>query len=234
MQDVAATKVTVDVWSFSLDQPIDTLPDWLPEADRQRVGRMGTPLLRSRMAITRVALRQVLANYTHLPPEAVPIVVNAHGWPHLDPTRAELGQLWFNLTHADDRMLLAISRDTPLGIDLERLNRKVDPDKLADMVMNPADLAWLDQQSERLEGFMQLWTAKESVLKLWGTGLQIPAPLVQVDWDGRRATIDLSAKHHPGSIAQITSIPLESPWTAHLASVERPTQVEFIEGAVEI
>lgn len=77
--------------------------------------------------------------------------------------------LEFSLTHTKTMAFCALSSHV-VGIDAETV-RPVLP-RVLERTMNPAELAWIDEQPDRDRAFLQLWTAKEAWVKLTGTGLQ--------------------------------------------------------------
>lgn len=80
----------------------------------------------------------------------------------------------FNLSHSGPRALLAFARKLPLGIDLERIERRVDPDEIARRFFDAGEadaLGRLPSAEARRQAFLQLWTRKEAVLKALGRGL---------------------------------------------------------------
>ena len=79
----------------------------------------------------------------------------------------------FNLSHSGPRALLAFARRQPLGVDLERIERRVDPDEIARRFFEAGEaeaLGRLPVEARRL-AFLRLWTRKEAVLKAQGRGL---------------------------------------------------------------
>ena len=80
--------------------------------------------------------------------------------------------LFFNLSHAKDVIVLAVSRDFDLGVDVEDGNRRVDL-AIADRFFSPREQAQLkalprDIQSKK---FLELWTLKEAYAKAVGEGI---------------------------------------------------------------
>ena len=212
------TKSEIDVWRIDLDAcPCADQFAWLPADDQLRVTRMGTERLRTRMAATRMALRLILSQYLQTPPAKIAISLTPLGYPFLTP-QPSVPNTWFNLTHAEGRMMLAVSSEQAVGIDLEYIHRRVEPEKLAPIVLTDNELGWLQSQPDQLVAFLQIWTAKEAALKLWGTGLQIPAKLVSLDWDRGTACVSLDAKYHAGSSCHLSSIETNRDWLAHLAT----------------
>ncbi|WP_266168652.1 4'-phosphopantetheinyl transferase family protein [Dyella subtropica] len=81
--------------------------------------------------------------------------------------------LHFNWSHSSDQALFAIARGVEPGVDLERLRERPRALAIAERYFSAdeaAVLAALDA-SARDAAFLQLWTAKEAVLKATGRGL---------------------------------------------------------------
>lgn len=117
---------------------------------------------RIRFASARAALRRLLAERVGISPDRLSILITASGKPYL-PQHSEIQ---FNLSHAGNFALIAISSDGKVGIDIERCNRDVTG--LSDYVLSPLERAkacWSDKR------FIDLWVAKEAVLKALGLGI---------------------------------------------------------------
>jgi 4'-phosphopantetheinyl transferase len=92
-----------------------------------------------------------------------------HGKPYLVPH----GTLEFNLSHSAGGLLIGISRQQALGVDVERLTRVRPALELAQRFFHPeeaAALAALDRDG-RQRAFLQLWSCKEAVVKALGRGI---------------------------------------------------------------
>lgn len=91
--------------------------------------------------------------------------------------------LHFNLSHSGYYVACATDR-RPVGIDLEQ-RRPLRP-ALAQRVCNAAELAFLSPEG-RLDStrFLQVWTAKEALLKYHGTGLRTDPRQVCVVQNGQ-------------------------------------------------
>ena len=77
------------------------------------------------------------------------------------------GGLEFNLSHSGEWCLLAVSGDSPVGVDIEE--PKESSLQVAGSVYTEAELHWMEEAP--LERFHRLWTWKESVMKALGLGL---------------------------------------------------------------
>ncbi len=90
---------------------------------------------------------------------------NAYGKPYLPASP----HVHFNLSHCACAAACAIS-SFPIGIDVETI-RPVE-DKLLRFVADDMEYAQVQAAADKARAFFQLWTAKESLLKLQGTGLR--------------------------------------------------------------
>lgn len=119
----------------------------------------------------RAPLLSVLGAYLGIDAEQIALTTGEHGRPALAP---DLDQsLGFNWSHSGNHALIAIGRHITPGIDVERVRER--PRALAiaqrffcaDEVVSLAGLP----PADRALAFLELWTAKEAVLKALGRGL---------------------------------------------------------------
>lgn len=87
------------------------------------------------------------------------IAVNDFGKPYLKSKK-----FWFNLTHTTGYAAIAISPDNEVGLDIERLDRKIDYKAL---IMSRFNLQ-LYSHSKTNEEFIKQWAIKESAIKCYG------------------------------------------------------------------
>jgi 4'-phosphopantetheinyl transferase len=93
------------------------------------------------------------------------IVYNENGKPLLP------GGPWFSLSHSGNFACLALSAASPVGIDLE-IQREEDFEALGKTAFHPAELAFF-LQKPGVGRFFGIWTAKESYVKMLGTGFSV-------------------------------------------------------------
>jgi len=137
----------IHVWSLRIDDA----------ADARAVG-----------SGARAELERLLRAYAQLPQP--PLIERGE---HGKPFAPALRDLEFNLSHAGTDVLLAFARSQPLGIDLERIDRRLATAALARRFFAGEEAAALARVPADLQqsSFMQLWTQKEAVLKALGQGL---------------------------------------------------------------
>ncbi|KAF1685683.1 4-phosphopantetheinyl transferase [Pseudoxanthomonas broegbernensis] len=114
--------------------------------------------------------RGVLAGWLGQDADALPLVRDDHGRPHL---RAPFDDRDAGWSHSGERLLLALGRGVTLGVDLERLRPRPRALELAERFFAPAEAERLQALApERREpAFLRLWCAKEALLKAHGRGL---------------------------------------------------------------
>jgi 4'-phosphopantetheinyl transferase len=128
------------------------------------------------------ALRDVLAAYLEISPEAVRLVTGEHGKPELAG-----GDLHFNLSHSGGVGLVAVSRERPVGVDVERIEARRDVLALAERALGAEGAAAVRAapDADQAAVFHRAWARREAVAKCAGTGLSTPPP------DAPRQVIDL-------------------------------------------
>lgn len=162
----------VDVWSVDLDEGAALLPRYLAELspdERERAGRLRAPHALAGFAITRAVLRRLLAHRVGVPAHALCFRSGPHGKPYL----AQHPEVAFNVSHTRGRAVLAFTARGPVGVDVERLDPRIDVDGLAGRCFSAAETAALSQVPAgwRLQAFFDAWARKEAFVKALGAGL---------------------------------------------------------------
>lgn len=134
----------------------------------QRAARFAFARDVARFMAARAFLRRVLGERLDADPASLVFAYGRHGRPRLAGPGPD-----FNLSHAEDLVVLAVSPDGPVGIDVEAVRNVEDRDALARQVMDVAELAAFSAlpEAKRDGAFFRLWTRKEAMLKAAGTGL---------------------------------------------------------------
>lgn len=119
----------------------------------------------------RAPLIAMLAAYLGTPVEAVQLEESQHGRPALAGSHRDA--FAFNWSHSHDQALIAIARGISPGVDLERMRPHPKALPIARRYFSPDETALLASvaESQRDRTFLELWTAKEAVLKALGRGL---------------------------------------------------------------
>ncbi len=146
----------------------------------------------------RFYLRLLLGAYMGLPGKDVIIQRSRRGKPSLDRT-VHSCPLQFSMAKSDDRVLVGISREIPVGVDLEPVDRTTRNSlRLARRYFSSAEAKALQQlpQSQQDSAFLRAWACKEAVVKAYGEGIanqlcrftvemQPELPAAMLDFDGK-------------------------------------------------
>ena len=160
----------VHVWAVPLAVG-DPSQETLAEAELERARNFALEKPRQSFVATRVALRSLLGHYLNLPPREVPIAFGPNGKPQL-----AAGDLHFNLAHSGELALIALTRQGPLGVDLEQLRPMASALELAQRNFHRRELAAIRDAAEadRSRTFLHCWTRKEAVVKALAVGIGHP------------------------------------------------------------
>lgn len=164
---------TVHVWTLGLaDGDRGHFWELLNPEERSRADRFRVPKAQEGYVRTRGALRLLLGRYLNRDPRNIALETNGHGKPRLAGSGDGEG-LVFNISHSEDRALLAFTRDTALGVDLESVRPRHDLEGLSKMCLAEAErMRWEESGPEaRLPEFIRLWVCKEAFVKAVGRGI---------------------------------------------------------------
>lgn len=115
-------------------------------------------------------LRRHLARLLDCPPPSITLARDRLGKPYLAaPDRS----LWFNMASRDGVVVIAVSDQGPVGVDVETLAHCRDAQNVAARMFSKTEADWLAQRPEAAQAldFAHLWTGKEAVLKALGLGI---------------------------------------------------------------
>jgi 4'-phosphopantetheinyl transferase len=168
----------VHVWRVRLWASGGDADSWevLSDDERRRAARLVHELHRRRFVAAHAMLRRILAGYTTSAARELEFSTGPHGKPVLvTSTGGSRGGVEFNLSHSADLALVAVARERPVGVDLERWERTTDHLALATRFFSPTERASLEALAARgddlVHGFFAAWTRKEAYLKARGEGV---------------------------------------------------------------
>jgi 4'-phosphopantetheinyl transferase len=155
--------------AFLVDTPLartDVEDSCLTPEERARALRYAREEDRLRFLRARQTLRHLLGHYLEQPPSEVAIETTPLGKPVVD------APLHFNLAHSGRFLLLALSRDCALGVDIEEIDPSRDPGSFL-AALHPSERAQFGDSPADAAGVLRRWVRKEALLKAAGVGLEV-------------------------------------------------------------
>ncbi|MCG8425844.1 MAG: 4'-phosphopantetheinyl transferase superfamily protein [Chromatiales bacterium] len=141
----------------------------LSDDERERAERISDKQLKQRFISSRCSLRQILACYIGCHPATINFNYGEKG----KPTVAAVASApQFNMSHADDLAIIAIS-DQAIGVDIEPIRSRRGMLRVARRLMGETfahQLETLDPDHQT-EVFLQRWTELEACVKAAGAGV---------------------------------------------------------------
>lgn len=171
-------------WLIDLDDPAleaDALACLSP-SERSRASRLLRAVQRRRWMACRAGLRQILAGYLRLAPDAVPLDRGATGKPFVRQS-ANPDELRFNLAHSGGLGVLVVGVEVEVGVDIELTRPLRAFENLVLRCLAEEEQQAIDRfpPQDRQRTFLRYWTHKEAFLKAVGSGLSRPLTSVVVD-----------------------------------------------------
>jgi len=177
----------------------------LSQDEKSKLKGISAQDVRETFLLSKCAIRFLLAQYTEKPSEEKCVDTHPGGKPFF----VNHPNLHFSLSHSGGEVAIAFSR-TPIGFDVEKKERRADFVSIAQRFFSVAEAAQIAAAGERAASlFVDLWTAKEAILKLEGSGISggLERALVWSEFegelDGRR--VHLHRMEWPGFVARVAS-----------------------------
>jgi 4'-phosphopantetheinyl transferase len=181
-QPPALEQNEIHLWRVDLEMPeekINQLFEILNKDEQTRANRFHFPHDRAHFIVARGVLRKLLGEYIAVVPEQVQFNYNEFGKPFLlqKPT------LQFNLSHAQNKALIAITAASAVGVDIEYVERDIDIDGIAQRFFSKHEHQQLQTlySEEKRQAFFKGWVCKEAFLKALGMGLSYSLEKIEVN-----------------------------------------------------
>jgi 4'-phosphopantetheinyl transferase len=201
-QRIPLANAAIEIWLTQLDLDADQVRQCalhLSPDELLRANRFHFEHDRRRFIVARATLRMLLGGCLAVKPNAIALGYTRNGKPVVADHAAGIH---FNVSHAHERALYAISKSCALGVDIEYLNRDVDYSGLAERFFTRRECAALQRipEPDRKRAFFACWTRKEAVIKATGDGLSLPLDQfdVTVAPEGAPRVLDSAVASHAG------------------------------------
>jgi len=163
----------VDVWCIKLDllpATVKHLESTLSADESQRAARFRFEKDKIRYIVAHGCLRDILSRYLQCEPGELAFDTNEYGKPSIRGHKLE-----FNLSHSGDFVLIAVTRERKVGVDVELIRSDLELERMAKRFFSPNEVGELMSlpPEQRKVGFFNCWARKESYIKAQGLGLSI-------------------------------------------------------------
>ena len=125
---------------------------------------------RTRFILSHALLRHMLQPYLNTRPEDISFSTGPFGKPEI--ASANPRNIRFSMSVSGHLMAVAVTRQTPVGVDVEKLRHLPDADAIARDFFRSDETEMIKTHSEtKSTAFLRLWTRKEALLKAAGKGV---------------------------------------------------------------
>lgn len=158
--------------------------------ERERAGRFSLALPRRRFVAARGILRAVLSRYVGTDPAVIILSYGDHGKPFLAEPCGAPG-IQFNVSHAGDVALIAVTKGRGVGIDIEAIDSRAYQEAIVRRFFSPHEQDALRSIPEagRERTFIVFWTRKEACIKASGLGFSLPLSSFDVSSDAKEPRV---------------------------------------------
>lgn len=209
IDEVHIWRAILEFKAFQMENLIPTLTS----EELERAKRFYFQRDHDRFIVTRGLLRIILGHYLNIEPSQLEFCYNSYGKPYI---AGESGQnsLHFNLSQSYGVALYALCWGQEIGVDIERIDPKVEIEQISERFFTPREVANLRSlpKKKQTEVFFKCWTRKEAYLKAKGVGLSIPLNNFEVSLVSEKSTALLntscdSKKADQWSLIDLNSLP---------------------------
>jgi 4'-phosphopantetheinyl transferase len=159
----------IDVYFIDVtvaDDVVEALAQLLTIPERARADRYRFSEDRRRSIVARATTRRFVGRCLDADPATLVIDEEEFGKPVLRGRAIE-----FNASHSGDLVALAFSKETAVGVDVERRRKLTDTLALARRYFSAEEVAIVDRETDATDAFFAIWTAKEAIVKASGKGI---------------------------------------------------------------
>ncbi len=166
----------VDLYEIDMVQISRNSSHFLPylsQKEHARAEKMVNQESRAFSVCSHGIRREILSRYLNINPVSISFHENIYGKPDINNQNPDA--LSFNVSHSKDRLIIGISMNREIGVDIQGIDDTVQVNKIAQRVFSKNDLDCLIQnKNESLRTFYRIWTAREAYSKAVGMGFSLP------------------------------------------------------------
>jgi len=215
--------------TFSKDQ-IAILWEKLSFWEKEKALRFHFERDRIRYVLTHGILRELLGKYLDCEERDLIFCENKFGKPFLENSKIE-----FNISHSGNMILLSFNfykkiskkKEFQIGVDLEKLKEDFEYELVLDSFFTQKEKNIIRESDDSINKFFKLWTQKEALVKMTGTGLT--ESLRRIDISKNKNKVKLQEEDFSKILTSkifIHTFQIKN-YTASIASKQKDTSLRF-------
>ncbi len=164
---------------------LDRFEETLTTDERKRARGYKLPDARDAFILARGLLRLELGRRTECRPGDLIFDLRPSGKPDLRAPGGDSAAWRFSVSHTGAHVAVAFTLGADVGLDIERLDRNVNPLAIASRYFTASEVKDLEARplAQRSRAFLAGWTRKEAIVKARGTTMSESLNTLTVDLD---------------------------------------------------
>lgn len=195
---------TVDIWPVNIVEArknLDNYRQQLTPDEIKRAEQFKVEYKYHEFVITRGLLKLRLSEQLNLPGSEVELTTLEHGKLVLHEKHQQQN-IQFNVSHSHGESLVALTLDTAIGVDIEKIRQQIEWPALSKRFFSAAEYEALkDYDDDKcLSAFFSCWTRKEAFVKAVGDGIAFGLKEFDVNVDPDSAAKLLRTYSNAGAV----------------------------------
>lgn len=192
---ICISRAELHIWRLDLGSGSSRYEKLIPILSLDEIQRAKTFVFKKdyeQYLATHIIKRLILSNYLNISPKLLKFEKNQWGKPGLSKTQNSRN-VQFNISHSHNLVLIAVSIEDAVGIDVEYHAKKISIESLGRIIFSPLEKSFFlsfKSQQKRKELFFRCWTRKEAYLKARGIGLTMDLSNISVDLNETVKSVD--------------------------------------------
>lgn len=192
------TEGEIHLWHENLEEReylTEDCRDFLSSGERRRAEAFRFVHLQERHIVGKVKLRLILSRYLQVPPAELRFAAGQYGKPAIEWPQTDID---FNVSHSESDLVVAVTRNQAIGVDIEGLRPLDDLPALVKTCLADEERSYWSAlpEKDKLSSFYHFWTAKEAWVKAVGCGIGIGLETCVLALDKNNAYKTLPQNHH--------------------------------------
>ncbi len=171
----------IDIWYGDILPENPEMTDYwaiLTKEERQKASGFTHSILQKKYIKTRGILRNILASYLDIEPQIIIIKTSEYGKPFIVKK-----ELYFNLSHTNNRYVVVVSNVRDVGVDLEQSRARVNLSALVNRCFSESERHYWHNltKDQKISTFYKFWVRKEAFVKAIGRGIAVGLDQCAID-----------------------------------------------------